>query len=204
MVRYLNLGCGATRPPEPWVNIDSLFEYLSYGGLFERAGAPEAMESIRQLRNETNYLNLDISKGELPFGDESIDGIVANHVLEHLDCRESIRLLRECRRILKEGCIIRVGVPDASVFRENYDRDCRENTIELYGEPLGKYQDTFMQCALFFQEHKQVLCEDSLWCLMTYAGFFRVVRKDFGKSSTDSLASLDNREKFTIFMEGVK
>jgi predicted SAM-dependent methyltransferase len=204
MTRYLNLGCGAVRPPEPWVNIDSLFEYLSLNGLFDRAGAPEAMESIRQLRSETNYLNLDITKGELPFANGGVDGIVANHVLEHMDCREAVRLLRECRRVLRRSCVIRVGVPDATVFRHNYARDARENTVELYGEPLGKYQDTFMQCALLFGEHKQVLTEDALWCLMTYAGFLSIVRKRFGETSCDPLASLDNREKFTVFMEGVK
>jgi predicted SAM-dependent methyltransferase len=116
-----------------------------------------------------------------------------------------VRLLRECWRVLREGCAIRVGVPDASVFRANYPRDCRENCQELYGEPLGKYQDTFMQCALFFGEHKQVLCEDSLWCLLRYADFRDVERQNYGVSgSVFSLSDLDNRKRFTVFMEGVK
>ena len=66
------------------------------------------------------YINCDISKDvgpdkivdlekKLPFKDNSVDEIVANHVLGHIS--NFIHLMEELHRICKKGAIIKIRVP---------------------------------------------------------------------------------------------
>lgn len=52
---------------------------------------------------------LDVSKQKLPFPDNSIDEIICDNTLEHLD--DMIFALNEMHRVLKVGGILRGGVP---------------------------------------------------------------------------------------------
>lgn len=54
----------------------------------------------------------DLSKMPLPFDDDSFDGIIANHVLEHIPNWWS--LFQECARILKPGGTFEIWVPPVS------------------------------------------------------------------------------------------
>lgn len=54
---------------------------------------------------------VDIRKG-LPFDAESFDAVYHSHVLEHLAPQSGIELIRDCRRVLRLGGILRVAVPD--------------------------------------------------------------------------------------------
>jgi SAM-dependent methyltransferase len=100
----------------------------------------------RRLRvdpNQRNYMNLGSGNDRLddyvavdffssnagygadfryPFliDDAVFDGIFTEHTLEHLNYAEVARVLAECQRILKPGGIIRIVVPDLSIFVENY------------------------------------------------------------------------------------
>lgn len=46
------------------------------------------------------------------FKDESVDLIYASHVLEYFDISEAMKALKEWRRILKKGGILRLAVPN--------------------------------------------------------------------------------------------
>ena len=194
----LNLGCGATRPSLPWINIDTLVEYLSGP---EWAGRSSG--ALEQLSKETNYINMDFTKSPLPFDACSVDAIYSSHCLEHLDCHQALALLKECYRVLKVGGVVRIGVPDASIFRKNFLEDKPGNTPGLYGE-TGNPVDSFINFALFYNEHKQIFTEDSLWCHFASAEFRDITRSSFKSSRFNGLADHDNRESFTLFMEGVK
>lgn len=80
----LNLGCGNKRL-EGYINID---------------GNPKAKPNMV----------LDITK-ELPFKDNSIDEILASHVLEHLEGESFFKLMEEAHRVLKEGGVFKIRVP---------------------------------------------------------------------------------------------
>jgi hypothetical protein len=81
----VNIGCGRVWHKD-WINLD------------HQPTAPEVTA-------------FDLRK-PLPFPDASVDGLYASHILEHLDMREGRRVLRECRRVLKPGGILRIVVPD--------------------------------------------------------------------------------------------
>jgi predicted SAM-dependent methyltransferase len=49
----------------------------------------------------------------LPFRDRSFDFAFSEHFFEHLFLDEAFELLRDCRRVLRPGAVLRTSVPDA-------------------------------------------------------------------------------------------
>jgi len=209
-MRLLNLCAGATRPPEPWTNLDNLHATLA-------PGTPERA----QLDSEKNYVNWDIEKDDLPFQDNVFSAILASHCIEHFSLLDSVEILKECRRILIPGGFMVVSVPDATVFRENYRDDTPENAVALFGEPIFPGEgSTFMQYAGFNRWHLQLFSADSLWCVMTQAGLSDVhsvnpdwITAEYGVSKTfppppptpfEECCDILNRLKFSLVMVGVK
>lgn len=60
-----------------------------------------------------------------PFGDESLDFVIANHLLEHLE--QPIRALKEFQRVLKPGGVLYMALPDR---RLTFDRRREPTTSE--------------------------------------------------------------------------
>jgi predicted SAM-dependent methyltransferase len=63
---------------------------------------------------ENHDSEVDICK-PLPWPDESVCFILAEHVAEHISCSDCMRFLEECRRILKPGGTLRLCVPVVGV-----------------------------------------------------------------------------------------
>jgi predicted SAM-dependent methyltransferase len=57
---------------------------------------------------------------KLKISNNSVDGIFCEHTLEHLTYSTVDRLLGECYRILKTDGMIRIILPDISLFARNY------------------------------------------------------------------------------------
>lgn len=201
-MKLLNLGCGSVRPlNQEWTNVDSW-----------EGGGHEI--------NEPNFVRHDL-RNPLPFEDSSYDGILASHLIEHLDCQEALKLLREARRVLKPGGILMVSVPDASYFRQVHHEDRNENWPRLFdvSDPRNPIP-TWRSAALFFDQHKQVFTEDSMWCTLVEAGFrspvavaYRVIEGDIVQISRplgavpevfNQLGAQLNRLKFSLVMSALK
>lgn len=80
----LHLGCGKRDFGPDWISID--------GGKFPHLHSH------------------DITK--LPFKNNTVDVIYACHVLEYFDREEVVMVLNEWKRVLKQGGILRLAVPD--------------------------------------------------------------------------------------------
>lgn len=92
-MRLLNLGCGQTWHPD-WVNYDS------------KSSIPEVIEH-------------DLNSG-IPEGDATADVVYSSHLLEHFRHSRALDFVRECFRVLKDGGIIRVAVPDLETIARLY------------------------------------------------------------------------------------
>jgi len=55
-------------------------------------------------------MDIDIRR-KLPFDDNVADFIFAEHVIEHVSHRESYEFFVECRRVLKNGGVLRIATP---------------------------------------------------------------------------------------------
>ncbi|WP_347272951.1 glycosyltransferase [Candidatus Kuenenia sp.] len=84
-LKLLNLGCGS-HYKEGWVNVD-----------FNSTGP--------------GVIAYNLNCG-IPFEDGSLDVVYHSHLLEHFSKNSAQRFMSECHRVLKDGGIIRVVVPD--------------------------------------------------------------------------------------------
>lgn len=64
-------------------------------------------------RSETVYLDVT---HRFPLPDHSFDYIFSEHQIEHLPYDTGLRMLRECRRVLRPGGRIRIATPDLRVI----------------------------------------------------------------------------------------
>lgn len=105
----LNLGCGPHKLPG-WVNID--------------------LEMNQELPYAVKH---DLSQGLPRFiPDNSVDFIFSEHFVEHIDNWQFINLLKDCRRVLKPGGVIRISTPDL------------EYLVDLYRKKeIGAWQPTW-------------------------------------------------------------
>lgn len=118
--RMVNLGCGQRVNPD-WINLDQ--------PIFWWRRMPTIAKSLRFLglmrpENETpNAMYHDVRQG-LPFEDNSIDVVYHSHLLEHLEKNQAFDLMLETYRVLKQGGVLRVVVPDL-------ERACRSYLAAL-------------------------------------------------------------------------
>lgn len=90
---YLNLGCGVNTSPD-FINVDVLkLPLVHYIG-------------------DIQELNM--------FPDNYADMIYASHVVEHISRGQLVKVLKEWRRVLKPGGILRFAVPDFDKLIEVY------------------------------------------------------------------------------------
>lgn len=120
----INLGCGAT-PTEEWTNYDNSFTVrLARAPILCRilgtAGvlSPQQIQFAATVRQHgIRYANV---ARRIPHDDHSVDVVYCSHMLEHLDRAEAELFLREVRRVLIPGGIVRLVVPDIRLLVTEY------------------------------------------------------------------------------------
>jgi len=112
----LNLAAGPVRFGDDWINVDL---------------APPAADQRDLLNVRADFLN------GIPFRDGSAGVIYLSHFLEHLaPMEQTADFLKECRRILAPGGILRVSVPDFRKIACLYLSDPKEFYAEYdYRKP---------------------------------------------------------------------
>lgn len=120
--RRLNLGSGPT-VVDGWLSIDrSPSMMISRTGPFGRALVRMGLlEPVHLTTWPRGILRFDVRRG-LPFPDGSVEAIYSSHMLEHLYFDDALRVLRECRRVLAPGGVLRLALPDAHQMCEELVR----------------------------------------------------------------------------------
>lgn len=186
-MKIVNLGCGGTRPQDPkWTNVDNW-----------EGGGHEI--------NEPNFVRHDLRQ-RLPFDDDTFDGCLLSHVLEHADCQDGLRLLLEIKRVLRPGGIALISVPDVSYFRRIYSQDTNANWPDLFevSDPPNPIP-TWHEAAVWFDQHKVILSEDCVWSYFVRAGFnpddvHRIAPMDKALPALGEMMPHLNRRKFSLEM----
>lgn len=161
----LNLGCGSRKLPG-FINIDM------------EPGAD---------------LQVDLTQG-LPFEDGSVQGIVSEHFIEHISQAEALRLLRECRRVLAPGGVLRIATPDLDAIVQAFQGDWkRMDWLESFGYEWIANRCEMLNIALREWDHKWVYNEEELTRLAAYAGLSFKRRWPVGESDIPAFVGLEYR-----------
>lgn len=93
MALRVNIGCGSVFHPD-WVNLDIV----------------PVHPSVRRWD----------ARGPLPFEAGTVDAVYSSHVLEHLTPDDARLLLRDIKRVLKPGGVVRLVLPDLEEQARTY------------------------------------------------------------------------------------
>jgi len=94
-MKYLNLGCG---------NVFSL--------------SPE-WTNVTFNSSHSKIISHNLLQG-IPSKPDTFDAVYHSHILEHFSKKDGELFIKDCYRVLKNGGIIRIAVPDLEVLARNY------------------------------------------------------------------------------------
>jgi SAM-dependent methyltransferase len=98
--------------------LGGFLDYLRHHGFSRLAGVDMAEAYVEQARLKQQY-RVKLGNAEsLPFSDQTFDAIVMEQVLEHL--ANPLKAFQEAKRVLRDGGIFCIGVPDASRYADFY------------------------------------------------------------------------------------
>lgn len=199
--RRLNLGCGR-RWVAGWDNVDggplAKRLWLRAIGLVRRIRPLERILPAKLLQYPSDVIVWDLRRTPLPFPDGSAEVMFSQYVLEYLTVEDTRRLLRDCRRVLGPGGIIRLCQTDIRAGIRQY---LAESDLEPSPEALVRTRDLHERLngehtklsvrLLHGGGHQQLFDAPSLEWLLREAGFddVRIVAK--GEGRCPSLESLE-------------
>lgn len=193
-IRKLQIGCGENIL-EGWLNTD--------------------LNSITY-----SVLPLDARK-KLPFKDNTFDYIFFEHLLEHIEYSEGLRLVQECFRVLRPKGKIRISTPNLKFLIELYNQEKTELQKKYIYFALNKffldaeiYQDTFV-INNFFRGfgHKFIYDFKVIKEILKRAGFTDIKQCEVRKSDDLNLQNIEGhgnaiKEEFnkleSIVVEAIK
>ena len=129
---------------------------------------------------------------EIPYEDNTVDEILALHVIEHFDFFEGQRVLEEWYRVLKPGGKLIVETPD---FLET----CRDFVIATPQRRLELYNHFFAAPWIPGQTHKFLFTEEQLSAQLGWAKF-----KEYRRIYPLSVYLATNDSRLLLAMEAIK
>lgn len=132
-------------------------------------------------------LDIDIRQ-PLPFDFCSVEFILAEHVIEHIDFRSGIKFLSECLRVLEPGGKLRLAFPD--ITREIPLEDYRSGFSKHYNRQLNCREDVWLS-VLIDWEHQSCWTREMAERVLVAVGFDRVSVRDYGYSPYPELTGID-------------
>lgn len=138
---------------------------------------------------------LDVSR-RFRFPDATFEFVYASHLLEHLDREVAERCLREIRRVLRTGGVLRLAVPDLDGVVAGYDPEDPDAFLD------GLYEGHSHRRSRASQ-HRWQYNARSLRALLERVGFREIEQCGFQQGRCPDLEQIEHR-RWSLFMEGMK
>jgi predicted SAM-dependent methyltransferase len=167
------------------------------------------------------FVNLDVrpsgpdviawdSRRALPLGDGMARGIRIEHFVEHLETRAELpALLRDCRRALAPGGVLRIIVPDAERYLQAYCRGDLTGFHDLevpipFPSDLPTRMDVINHVFHQWHEHRWAYDYETMAHRLREAGFATVERSAY-QSSRDPRLAQDRatHAPYSLYVEAV-
>ena len=124
----------------------------------------------------------DLTK-KIPMKDNSVREIYHSHLLEHLNFKQILYFLGECKRILVPGGVMKICIPNSREYINSYigsrifkkDNEMYENAITN----TGSYIDQVNYIAYMDGLHKYMFDEDNILNILEMTGFTSFGLRDF-------------------------
>jgi SAM-dependent methyltransferase len=177
-MRRLNWGCGHAGEPG-WINSD----------LKDGPGID---------------LPCDIREG-LPLDDGAIDYAVSIHALPEVPVDQQLEVLRELRRVLKPGGVLRLALPDLLKGVDAYRRGDRDYFV-IPDEDMATLGGKLALQLVWYGYSRTLFVPEFIEELLRRAEFAAVHHVGFRETSSpySDIVELDNRERESLFVEAVK
>jgi FkbM family methyltransferase len=196
-LRGLHCGCGRVVEPG-WLNSD-------LRGIVDAAGNATQRGRIARLDGDRYYLEQD-STDPFPLSDGCFECVYSEHFIEHVPMRGAVSWLREMRRLLKPGGVLRLSTPDLRRYVEGYMDDegsfFAEHRSHLLatglfeGKELPERRGWMVNQIFYRWGHRWIYDVEEIRHIATRAGFSAdaVAERAFGQSPIDGLAALDREQ----------
>lgn len=155
----LNLGSFCVMYHNGWFNIDMV-----------DATPPGGKLSDWAKHYGYKFLCHDLRVG-LPFGTGVVDCISISHALEHFTYPDALKLLRECRRVIRPDGALRIAVPDVERLTSMYKDKCLGELDELNDEASQSPTQAGKLWALLHTEHWAQYDAETLCYYLREAGW---------------------------------
>lgn len=132
------------------------------------------------LRAHGDYVHAAELLDGIPAATDSVDALLAEHILEHFWYDDLQHLLRECYRVLREGAPIRVVSPDALHVARLLQMENPEEIAEAVEADVAMHRWTpeadvrmlaVNRIAYQWGEHKALLTANGMTALLRQEGF---------------------------------
>lgn len=214
VMKRINVGCGMT-PTLGWVNFDnslsikiSVFPWLCKILFFAKILRVPNYEFIKFAQKNKIYW-ADVTK-KIPLPDNSVEVLYSSHMLEHLDRSEVKIFLKEAKRVLVIGGIIRVLVPDVAKLLKNYhesgDADLFIESTHLCISKPRTLTERIRFLLVGTRQHQWMYDSNSLCNFLHICGFGDPKSLNPGHSRILNPEPLDlyEREDESLYVEAIK
>jgi len=174
----LNLGCGDVFFAG-WINVD--------------------LEDVRKANLVWNLTE------RFPLPDGSCSLIYSEHVMEHFNVEDGLKIFRECQRLLAPRGVLRIAMPSLEYCVAAYVKDSWRPDFERWEELRGvKTRCEALNVAMRRWGHQWLYDREELHRRLEEAGFQQLRDVDWGKSPVEELCNRETRAETLLIVEAIR
>jgi SAM-dependent methyltransferase len=210
----VNIGCGLT-PTMGFENFDNSFslklsKYPLISALLYKLKIINSTQFAYIKFCRLNNIKWADATKHIPLKNDSVSLVYSSHMLEHLDKAEANLFLKEARRVMGSGGVIRLVLPDLSknIERYNLNQDADafvESTLMCVPNSRSFFQR--LRIAVIGNRHHLWMYDSkSLYKLLENNGFKNIEILACGETTLSNDVQLDlyERAEESLYIEAVK